>query len=73
MLKLVLVNLLFALLLAVFIVLPIQENWAWLGLITCWCLAEAWLSRDTSITWWQWTLLFLCLGLLDVAIVVTLR
>lgn len=68
MIKLVLVNLIFALLLAVFVITS-QSNEAWLALITSWCLAEAWLSKDKSILWWQWLLLFICLGALDVFVV----
>jgi len=66
--KLILINLVFALLLVWFLIEPIRSNWAWLGLITSWCVAEGWLSRDPSIRWWQWTLLFICLAGLDAAI-----
>lgn len=73
MLRLIFINLLFALGLAFFVIHPITNNWAWLALIAAWCIAEAILSKDTSIKWWQWLLLFMVLGLMDVAIVFYLR
>ncbi|MGB0894414.1 MAG: hypothetical protein ACPGUD_08410 [Parashewanella sp.] len=66
---LILVNLLFALVLGAFLVLPITSNWAWLGLIVSWCLAEGWLSKKASIRWWHFALLFLVLGFMEVMLI----
>lgn len=66
---LILINILFALGLVSFLVLPVTDNWLWLIFISSWFVAEAWLSKDQSILWWQWALLFICLGALDVGLV----
>ncbi|MGI9275810.1 MAG: hypothetical protein ACR2PT_13325 [Endozoicomonas sp.] len=73
MIKLIFVNLAFALLLAAFLLLPVTSNWAWLVMIALWCLAEGWIARDSSIRWWQWLLLFIVLGALDVGLVLLFR
>lgn len=71
--RLIIVNLLFALGLAALLVGGLTDNRLWLGFIIAWCIAEALLARDQTITWWQWSLLFLVLGMLDLAIVLTLK
>ncbi|MRI33335.1 hypothetical protein EOPP23_10100 [Endozoicomonas sp. OPT23] len=59
---LVLVNLFFALGVGAFLVIPVTSNWAWLGLLFSWCVAEGWLSKSASLKWWHFTLLFIVLG-----------
>lgn len=68
MFKLIFVNLVFALLLLVMLLQQMSNNWLWLGFIALWCIAEAWLSKDQRIKWWQWLLLFASLACLDLAI-----
>lgn len=67
--RLIVTNLFFALLLAIFLLQPITSNWAWLALIVCWCTAEGWLAKDTRIKWWHFALLFAVLGSLEFALV----
>ena len=67
--SLILINLFFALIMAVFLILPVASNWAWLGLIIAWCVGEGVLARDHSIRWWQWLALFVVLGSLEVGLV----
>ncbi|WP_133408453.1 hypothetical protein [Parashewanella tropica] len=64
-----LVNVFFALVLGAFLLLPITSNWAWLGLITAWCVSEGILARDKNIKWWHFALLFGVLGSLEVALI----
>ncbi|WP_461534894.1 hypothetical protein [Spongorhabdus nitratireducens] len=66
---LILVNLLFALVLGIFLILPVTSNWAWLVLIVSWCVAEGWLSKNASLRWWHFALLFSVLGLLELGII----
>ncbi len=68
MVRLISINLLFALGLMALLLGHIADNYIWLGFITAWCVAEGILSRDLSIKWWQWTILFLALALLDLTI-----
>lgn len=65
---LIAVNLAFALGLAAMLIAKITNNYYWLAFITSWCVAEGWLARDHSIKWWQWALLLISLGILDVSI-----
>jgi hypothetical protein len=65
---LILVNLAFALGLVTMLIVGITDNRIWLGFIAAWCFAEALLTRDQSIKWWQWLLLLAGLGVLDLAI-----
>lgn len=67
--RLIFTNLFFALLLAIFLLLPITSNWAWLGLIVSWCAAEGVLARSPELKWWHFALLFAVLGTLEVALV----
>ncbi|BDY07026.1 hypothetical protein [Ferrimonas sp. YFM] len=66
---LIFVNLLFALALGAFLLLPVTSNWAWLGLIVSWCVAEGWLAKDANLKWWHFGLLFLVLGALELFLV----
>lgn len=64
---LITVNLLFALGLVGLLMWPVENNWAWLGFITAWLLAETWLSRDPTIKWWHWAWVLIFLTVVDVA------
>lgn len=66
MFMLITVNLVFALGLVGLLVGNVVNNYVWLAFLALWCVAEGALARDPSIRWWQWLLVLVGLGCLDI-------
>jgi hypothetical protein len=66
---LVFANIFFALLLGIFLLVPVASNWAWLVLIVSWCVVEGWLSKNSDLKWRHFTILFTILAGLELTLV----
>lgn len=62
MLKVILVNVFFAAILLVFIIMPVTSNWLWLGFIFIWCWSEGIIAQQASVKWWHMLTIFAVLG-----------
>ena len=62
MLKVILVNVFFAAILLVFIIMPVTLNWLWLGFIFIWCWSEGIIAQQASVKWWHMLIIFAVLG-----------
>ncbi|WP_170309598.1 hypothetical protein [Litorilituus lipolyticus] len=65
MVKLISLNVFFAAILLMFIVMPVKSNWLWLALIFTWCWGEGLVAQQASVKWWHMLLLFIVLGALE--------
>lgn len=65
MLKVILLNVFFAAILLVFILMPITSNWLWLGFIFTWCWSEGLVAQDASVKWWHMLAIFIVLGAIE--------
>jgi len=69
MLPLILINVFFASVLLVFILMPITSNWLWFVLIFVWCWSEGIVARNASVKWWHMLFVFIVLGTIEVAVI----
>lgn len=67
------INLAFALGFAAMLIAKISNDYYWLTFLTAWCVAEGVMARDHSIRWWQWALLLIALGCLDMTILLIFK
>lgn len=72
MLRFVVVTALFTLAFVAMVLLEVASLWWWIAFVALWTVVEWAVARDVHLRWWQWGLILVGLGLIDL-IVLTLR
>lgn len=65
MLRVISLNVFFAAILLLFIIMPVTSNWLWLGFIFTWCWCEGIVAKHASVKWWHMLLIFIVLGAIE--------
>ena len=73
MLKLISLNVFFAAVSLVFILIPVTSNWLWLGLVFVWCWSEGMVAQEPSIKWWHILAIFTLLGVVGFYLISTFK
>lgn len=73
MLALISINVLFASILLVFVLMPITSNWLWFALIFVWCWSEGIIAKHASVKWWHMLCVFIVLGTIEVAVILVFK